>query len=75
MSGNVLEWCHSLSKSYPYKAGDGREDSQADGLRVLRGGAFVNDEGDVRCADRLGYSPLGGNFVVGFRVVVAPGFL
>ena len=75
MSGNVLEWCHSLSKSYPYKAGDGREDSQADGHRVLRGGAFSLIEGDVRCAFRDGGNPYGWYLSVGFRVVVAPGFL
>jgi formylglycine-generating enzyme required for sulfatase activity len=40
MLGSVWQWCRSLYKHYPYRAGDGREDLQTDGLRVLRGGAL-----------------------------------
>jgi len=41
---------------------------------VLRGGSFVNGARVVRCAFRLGYSPDRGFRIIGFRVVVAPGF-
>jgi formylglycine-generating enzyme required for sulfatase activity len=43
MIGNVAEWTSSLSKDYPYKVGDGREDSSSeDFLRVYRGGNYYS---------------------------------
>jgi formylglycine-generating enzyme required for sulfatase activity len=54
MAGNICEWCRSLHRPYPYRAGDGREDLQADGSRVVRGGSFVNNQWFVRCASRNG---------------------
>jgi formylglycine-generating enzyme required for sulfatase activity len=74
MAGNVWEWCHSLYKPYDYDAKDGREDPKASGLRVLRGGAFYNNQRIVRCASRDKNIPYNRNYYVGFRVVVAPGF-
>jgi formylglycine-generating enzyme required for sulfatase activity len=71
MAGNVLEWCQSLHKAYPYRVADGREDLEAHGGRVLRGGSFCDPEQCVRCAYRTWSYP---NFtfdVVGFRVVAA----
>ena len=70
MSGNVWEWCHSLYKPYPYIADDGREDENASGSHVQRGGAYWNDRSSARCAVRLD----GGIFSVyyGFRVCASP---
>jgi serine/threonine-protein kinase len=72
MAGNVWEWMSSLYKDYPYDATDGREDLDAEGDRVLRGGAFLNESRDVRCTHRTGAQPDGGDWDNGFRVVVAP---
>jgi formylglycine-generating enzyme required for sulfatase activity len=80
MAGNVWEWTRSLwgpeierpAFDYPYNPGDGREDEESGDLRVVRGGAFGDASGGVRCAFRNGDGPnfrLGG---YGFRVVVAP---
>ena len=73
MAGNVWEWCQSLYRPYPYQAGDGREDLDQQGPRVLRGGAFLHDAGSVRCAYRNGGDPSYWLNIRGFRVVVAPG--
>jgi formylglycine-generating enzyme required for sulfatase activity len=73
MSGNVWEWCHSLYKPYPYDPKDGREDPESKDPRVLRGGAFLDSQGYVRCASRDWDFPDGRGGVIGFRVVVAPG--
>ncbi len=73
MAGNVWEWTHSLYKSYPYQAKDGREDKKSLDFRVLRGGAFACNVRLVRCACRfrLGLRPdTRGNG--GLRIVVAP---
>ena len=81
MAGNVWEWCRTKYRPYPYRAGDGREDLQADGglegpraydRRVVRGGSFIYDKRDVRCAVRHRSNPNHWDWHVGFRVVVGP---
>jgi formylglycine-generating enzyme required for sulfatase activity len=69
LSGNVWEWTHTLwGSKYHYDPADGREDLQATGERVVRGGSFYSDAGNVRCAfrnwfvidyrsDNLGFRP------------------
>ena len=54
MSGNVWEWC-STKWLGSYKDYEAQADNTPDGddRRVLRGGAFVDDQHDVRCASRL----------------------
>ncbi len=84
MSGNVLEWTRSLwgnkvgkaDFQYPYKAEDGLENLDADRnvLRILRGGAFINESRYVRCADRDRDNPNYGDWNIGFRVVLSPDF-
>ncbi len=65
MSGNVWEWTMSLlgedfmnpDFGYPYDPTDGREDLAAPDFvaRVLRGGAYFNHQGLLRCASRYGW--------------------
>ena len=74
MSGNVWEWTRSTFKDYPYRSEDGREDLKTDAVRVLRGGAFYDYAGYVRCAARIRNYPSGWYPVGGFRGVVASPF-
>ena len=69
MLGNAWEWCQSLYRPYPYRADDGREDTQAEGIRVLRGGAFYFIQRNVRCAYRNRILPHDAYRSFGFRVV------
>lgn len=72
MVGNVWEYTHSLWKSYPYKAKDGRENEKASGDRVVRGGSFSDNIPLVRTAARNNFHPLLTYINIGFRVCVAP---
>jgi formylglycine-generating enzyme required for sulfatase activity len=73
MAGNVWEWTNSLTMPYPYDATDGREDPQAFGKRVLRGGAYYSTARRVRCAYRDNGYPEDSRGSYGFRVVLAAG--
>lgn len=72
MAGNVWEWCHSLSRRYPYKVDDGRESGSASGFRVVRGGSFYEDRRYARATARGGDYPHLVLVIRGFRVVIAP---
>ena len=72
MSGNVWEWTRSAWKKYPYRADDGREESDAESSRVLRGGSFIDLQQSVRCSYRGSGGPGGRDSGGGFRVVVSP---
>ncbi len=75
-SGNVWEWTRSRYDKYPYpvspKERAERENLVADSntFRVLRGGAFLDDEGLARCAYRSRDDPVNRLMYYGFRVVV-----
>ncbi len=71
LNGNVWEWTRSLLKAYPYAPGDGREDLEAVGSWVVRGGSFSSSRGRVRCAARSGDVPGSVNWRRGFRLVAA----
>ena len=81
MAGNVWEWTRSLwgedlrkpDFKYPYDPEDGRENlgTGRDVRRVLRGGAFLDEDRRVRCAARLRLDPNRRYGDFGFRVVAA----
>jgi formylglycine-generating enzyme required for sulfatase activity len=74
MAGNVWEWCSSLHLPYPYDPDDSREDLEADGTRVLRGGSWLNAQVEARTTYRL--PPFPGDFILfdptnGFRCALS----
>jgi formylglycine-generating enzyme required for sulfatase activity len=71
MAGNVWEWTTTLDGLYPYNATDGREDLQAAGRRILRGGCYANPHGFARCACRFRLQPAVRNQFLGFRLARA----
>jgi formylglycine-generating enzyme required for sulfatase activity len=72
MAGNVNEWVSSLYQSYPYSMEDGREDLEASGVRVFRGGSWSFITGDIRSANRNGYGATIFNDNIGFRCAKNP---
>ncbi len=67
MAGNISEWTSSLFKSYPYDPSDGREDLQAPGDRVYRGGSYLQTKGKARGFFRRNAPPTDVNREIGFR--------
>lgn len=68
LAGNVYEWTATLYRDYPYRTDDGREDPNAEGRRVVRGGSWSTDRTRVRCAYRNWYDPGDGLNDLGFRL-------
>jgi len=69
MAGNVWEWTNSQYRGYPYDVTDGREASEGDDPRTLRGGSWDVGGYDVRCANRGGGDPGNDGGDGGFRVI------
>ncbi|MCP4539751.1 MAG: formylglycine-generating enzyme family protein [Chloroflexi bacterium] len=76
MAGNVWEWTRSLLRKYPYNPQDGREARKTEfgsnSLRVLRGGSFLDDADQVRCACRSWYIASSRGRCGGFRIAASP---
>ena len=68
MAGNVWEWTGNLYRPYPYDPSDDREDLEAGGERVVRGGAYDEGPLSARSAWRKGVKPDLGAANIGFRV-------
>jgi iron(II)-dependent oxidoreductase len=71
LAGNEAEWTSSLFRPYPYDPDDGREDPNAPGERVTRGGDHVFDTAPDQLTGhfRDGFSrdPRRGHRHIGFR--------
>jgi formylglycine-generating enzyme required for sulfatase activity len=72
MVGNVWEWTSSLSKPYPYRADDGREDPRSKDVRIARGGSFTSPPRHLRASHRKSDPPLAGDSSTGFRCARDP---
>lgn len=81
MSGNAWEWTRSLwgrrlrdpDFAYPYDPDDGRENLDAEGRRVLRGGSFGRGKVLAQVFARGHYAPDLRNYNNGFRLALPGG--
>ena len=71
MSGNVWEWTHTRYRPYPYQPADGRNDPEAEGMPVMRGGSWYRDQWNAHCSARSRNVPVACFVNLGFRVVVS----
>jgi formylglycine-generating enzyme required for sulfatase activity len=72
MAGNVSEWTSSLSQPYPYTEADGREELQAPGERIFRGGSWAQTQGKARTVVRQPAAPSYAGREIGFRCAATP---
>ena len=78
--GNVWEWTSTVwgakgetpDFAYPYRADDGREDSTATALRVVRGGSWPYNRRRSACRAAFRFRGAPANFDFGFRVALSP---
>ena len=69
MHGNVWEWCEdSWHRDYTNAPNDGSAWTGNDSKRILRGGSWLQEAGNCRCAYRNYIVAGGSNYGSGFRV-------
>ena len=69
MHGNAAEWTRTAYRPTPYRAGDGRDEADAEGEKVVRGGSFFDAPKRCRSTWRIRYPSWQRVFNAGFRVV------
>lgn len=67
--GTVWEWTASRYQAYPIVAGDGRDDPDAPGDRVLRGGSYLTPLEEIGCGVRRAEARDYAAPDLGFRIV------
>jgi formylglycine-generating enzyme required for sulfatase activity len=74
MIGNVFEWCQDWYGAYPIGSVTDPQGPATGSYPVLRGGNWEFHADDCRSAVRYyDYYPGDGGFLIGFRVLLAPG--
>jgi len=76
MCGNVWEWCNTrwgrswqtVDFTYPYHAGDGRENPDTTNARIIRGGSWFDPLPDANPANRGRYLPGSRGTNISFRL-------
>ena len=68
LAGNVWEWTSTRVADYPYVADGTREDPDAPGIRIARGGGWAAVRKMVRGAYRCRYAPWSGSLDLGYRL-------
>ncbi|TVR58386.1 MAG: NACHT domain-containing protein [Candidatus Competibacteraceae bacterium] len=71
LTGNTWDWTGSLYQPYPYVPADGREDLAGVARRVVRGGAWCDNQADARTAVRVDNAPDLRSSLIGFRLARA----
>ncbi|HYN77962.1 MAG TPA: SUMF1/EgtB/PvdO family nonheme iron enzyme [Lamprocystis sp. (in: g-proteobacteria)] len=72
LGGNCWEWTLSLDRPYPYEAQSGRNDRDAEGPRILRGGSYNAGPQRARTTARAGAAMREVARDIGFRLVLSP---
>jgi formylglycine-generating enzyme required for sulfatase activity len=70
MHGNAAEWTRSEYRAYPYVDDDGRNGTEGDAPRVVRGGSWRDRPERCTSSYRYAYRPYQPVFNVSFRVII-----